>query len=131
MIDLETGVMTRKESNAPQTKKRAPPVKMGDRLICHMRRWKQIDDNGALYVVHFRGRKIDRPCSSWDRVRKAAGLADYVTPHVLRHSRATTLMKAGVPLWEAAKSLGMSVAVLESTYGHHHPDWQKDAANAR
>lgn len=40
-------------------------------------------------------------------------------------------MRAGVSIWEAAKSLGMSVAVLESTYGHHHPDWQKDAAEAR
>jgi integrase len=60
-----------------------------------------------------------------------AGLPQYVTPHILRHSRATTLMKAGVSLWEASKALGMSVAVLESTYGHHHPDWQKDAADAR
>lgn len=40
-------------------------------------------------------------------------------------------MKAGISLWDAAKSLGMSVAVLEQVYGHHHPDWQKDAADAR
>ena len=25
----------------------------------------------------------------------------------------------------------MSVTVLMSTYGHHAPDWQKDAANVR
>jgi hypothetical protein len=40
-------------------------------------------------------------------------------------------MKAGVSLWEAAQSLGMSVAVLEAVYGHWHPDFGKDAANAR
>jgi integrase len=131
MIDLNSGVMKRKEANAIQTKKRAPPVKMGSRLLSHMRRWHRIDGKQANYVVHFRNKAIKRPCSSWDRVRDIAGLPAYVTPHVLRHSRATTLMKAGVSLWEASKTLGMSVAVLETVYGHHHPDWQKDAANAR
>ena len=131
MIDLETGVMKRKEANAVQTKKRSPPVKMGDRLLFHMRRWNRLDDKGVVYIVNYRGRRIDRPVSSWDRIRKAAGLPEYITPHILRHSRATTLMKAGVSLWDAAKALGMSVAVLETVYGHHHPDWQKDAANAR
>ena len=41
------------------------------------------------------------------------------------------MLKAGVPIWEAANALGMSVAVLAAVYGHHAPDWQKDAANAR
>ena len=90
-----------------------------------------MDGNKASYVVHFRGRKIQRPVSSWERVRIAAGLPQYVVPHVLRHSRATTLMKAGVSLWEASKSLGMSVAVLEAVYGHWHPDFGGDAPNAR
>lgn len=131
MVDLESGVMKRRESNAPQTKKRSPPVKMGARLLSHLRRWKKMDRSNATFIVHFRGRHIKRPVSSWKKVRIEAGLPDYVTPHVLRHSRATTLMKAGIPIWDAAKSLGMSVAILETVYGHHHPDWQKDAANAR
>jgi hypothetical protein len=41
------------------------------------------------------------------------------------------MLKAGVPLWEAAAVLGMSVQVLAQVYGHHAPDWQKDAANVR
>jgi integrase len=131
MIDLETGVMKRKESNAPQTKKLAPPVKMGARLLSHMRRWKRLDGKQVDYIVHFQGKQIKRPDQSWDRVREMASLPEWVTPHVLRHSRATTLMKAGVSLWEASKSLGMSVATLENVYGHHHPDWQRDAADAR
>lgn len=131
MVNLETGIMQRKERNATQTKKRAPPVKLGDRLLCHMSRWRRSDGEGATYIVNFRGRKIDRPIRSWDRARDAAGLPEYVTPHVLRHSRATTLMKNGVSLWEASKQLGMSVAVLESVYGHWHPDFGGDAPNAR
>jgi hypothetical protein len=37
-------------------------------------------------------------------------------------------MQAGVDVWEAAGALGMTVDMLTRTYGHHHPDWQKQAA---
>jgi integrase len=131
MIDLATGTMQRKERGAVETKKKAPNVRMGDRLMAHLRRWKRMDGDGAVYVISFRGKRIARPVSSWERVRVLAGLPEYVTPHVLRHSRATTMLKAGVAPWETANALGMSLQVLVSTYGHHHPDWQKDAANAR
>lgn len=131
MVNLEAGIMQRKERGAIQTKKRSPPVKLGTRLLCHLRRWKRIDGNHAIHVIHFRDRRVGRPSSSWERVRRNAGLPEYVTPHILRHSRATHMLKQGVPIWEAANALGMSVAVLASTYGHHAPDWQKDASNVR
>jgi integrase len=130
MVNLETGIMQRKERGAAQTKKRSPPVKLGRRISAHLRRWKQMDGD-IVYVVHFRRKSIQRPVRSWERIRVAAGLPEYITPHVLRHSRATHMLKQGVPIWEAANALGMSVAVLASTYGHHAPDWQKDAANVR
>jgi hypothetical protein len=40
------------------------------------------------------------------------------------------MMQKGVPIWQAAGALGMTVQMLERTYGHHHPDWQREAANA-
>ena len=39
-------------------------------------------------------------------------------------------MQRGAPLWEAAGFLGMSVEVLLDTYGHHHPEFLRDAAAA-
>jgi len=131
MVNLETGIMQRKERGAAQTKKRSPPVKLGGRLLAHLRRWKRMDGSKVEFVINFRGSRIARPVSSWERVRTAANLPDYVTPHVLRHSRATHMLKQGVPLWEAANALGMSVQVMAQVYGHHAPDWQKDAANVR
>lgn len=131
MVNLETGIMQRKERGAVQTKKRAPPVKLGTRLLCHLRRWRRLDGSHAIYVVSFRGKPIKRPIRSWDRIKELAGLPDYVVPHILRHSRATHSLKQGVSPWEVANALGMSVTVLMSTYGHHAPDWQKDAANVR
>lgn len=130
MVNLETGVMQRKERGAVQTKKRSPPVRLGSRILAHLRRWHRFD-GGKGNIVHFRGAPIHRPVSSWERVRTAAGLPEYVVPHILRHSRATHMLKQGVPIWEAANALGMSVAVLAAVYGHHAPDWQKDAANVR
>ena len=61
---------------------------------------------------------------------RAVGLGADVTPHVLRHTCATWLMQKGVNLWDAAGFLGMTVQQLEATYGHHHPDYQCDAAAA-
>jgi integrase len=61
----------------------------------------------------------------------AAGITDKrVTPHTLRHTSATWLMQAGVDRWQAAGLLGMSVEVLEQVYGHHHPDYQSEAAES-
>jgi integrase len=51
-----------------------------------------------------------------------------VTPHVLRHTRATWLAHSRVDRWEAAGHIGASPATLEAVYQHHHPDWQKNAA---
>jgi hypothetical protein len=36
-------------------------------------------------------------------------------------------MQRGVNLWTAAGYLGMTVEVLERTYGHHHPDHLAEA----
>ena len=130
MVDLETGVMRRKERNAVQTKKRAPPVRLGNRILAHLKRWHKLD-GGRGPIVHFRGVQIHRPVSSWERIRRDAGLPGYVVPHVLRHSRATHLLRAGVSPWEVSNALGMNMQTLISTYGHHMPDWQKDAANVR
>ena len=130
MVNLETGVMQRKERNAVQTKKRSPPVRLGNRILSHLRRWHR-RDGGKGFVVHFRGQQIHRPVSSWERIRRDASLPEYVVPHVLRHSRATHLLRAGVSPWEVSNALGMNVQTLIAVYGHHIPDWQKDAANVR
>jgi integrase len=131
MIDFKTEIMQRKEKGVAVTKKRAPPLRMGARLMAHLKRWKRMDGPKVVYVVNYRGKRIARPVSSWDRVREKAGLPKYVTPHVLRHSRATHMMRQRVDPWDAANALGMSLDMLTKVYGHHHPDWQKGPADAR
>jgi integrase len=53
-----------------------------------------------------------------------------VTPHTLRHTAATWMAQAGVPLWEIAGILGNTVQMVETVYGHHSPDHLRRAARA-
>ena len=129
----------RKAIGRRQTKKRQPPVKLPPSLLAHMRRWR---DRGIskTAVVEWNGKPIAKVRKAFAAAVKASGLNAIVsarlgydvaiTPHVLRHTAATWLMQAGVDLWEAAGFLGMTVKQLEETYGHHHPDFQDQAANA-
>lgn len=130
MIDVERGVMRRRAHGESESNKRRPPVRLGNRILCHLRRWRALDLAGpkATSLVNFGGHKVTKLRRSWGTARVRASLDGQVTPHTLRHTRATWLMQAGVSPWEAAGALGMSLKVLESTYGHHHPDWQKAAS---
>ena len=127
-IDLKNGVMSRRAPGASEAaNKRAPKVKLGRRILAHLKRWKRIDGKNAKYVVHYNGQKITKLRRSFSGAVKAAKLKG-VTPHILRHTRATWVMQKGVDPWEAAGHLGMSVETLMRVYGHHHPDFQKSAA---
>jgi integrase len=128
-VDIERGVLYCRSGNEPENKKRKPPTRMSPRLIAHLRRWNRMD-KGARFIIRYDGRMVKRLEKSFRGARAKAGLDETVTPHVLRHTRATWLMQAGVDIWEAAGSLGMTVETLQNTYGHQHPDFQKRAAEA-
>ncbi|TPM59125.1 site-specific integrase [Mesorhizobium sp. B2-2-4] len=145
-IDLERGIIYRRAVQQEETKKRQPAAKLGRRILTHLRRWKRLDDAARaeaaeqrpadeqqkplllfLHVVSWRGGGVGSVRTAWEAAVELAWL-DEVTPHVLRHTRATWLMQAGVDKWQAAGALGMSLQMLEENYGHHHPDWQREAA---
>ena len=167
-LDLDAGVMLRRApGEAESATKRRPPVRLGRKILAHLRRWKRIDETipvrgaepslsgpgvralcgepceenkgrtggatpptGAISnVIHYHGQPIRTIRVSWRNAVMKSGLDDAVTPHTLRHTRATWLMRAGIDPWRAAQHLGMSVKILLSVYGQHHPDFQKEAAD--
>jgi integrase len=129
-IDLERGVMLRKApGQADRGNKRSPPVRLGRRILAHLRRWRRLDATDASLIVHYDGRQLDDPHRSWTRAVRAAKLSGKVTPHTLRHTRATWALQAGVSPWEVAGHLGMNAGTLIRVYGHHAPGWQENAAN--
>lgn len=142
-IDFDLGVMHRRAEGEIETKKRKPPVKLGRKILAHLRRWHR-NDMQALAdlrratggrpvrafqtIVSLNGQSLSSIRTAWDSARDLAGLDRKVTPHTLRHTRATWMMRAGVDRWEAAGALGMTVKTLEDVYGHHHSDFQANAA---
>lgn len=131
-FDLEAGLLFRKGQSTRETKKRQTPARIHARLLPHLHRWRKSDnERGLTHVVHYNGKPVIKLRRSWDQVRERAGLAnDDVVLHTLRHSAATWLMQAGVPIFEAAGYLGMSPQTLERVYAHQHTDFQKTAAAA-
>jgi integrase len=131
-IDFDSGTMRRRGRRAAEAKnKRTPIVKLGRRILAHLRRWRRLDGPGAVYVCERNGKTFDRMGYTWSKVLQLAGLDHRdgkVTPHIMRHTRATWLMQAGVDPWQAAGHLGMSVQTMVKHYGHHHPDFQSRAA---
>ncbi|MDO9296852.1 tyrosine-type recombinase/integrase [Bradyrhizobium sp.] len=132
LLDFERDFMRRKPKGAKLTKKQAPPHKMPRRLKFWLKLWRRIDGRKADYVVHLNHAPVTKLRRSWGTARDAAGLPEDVTPHTLRHSRATHLMKnQNVANEDAAQFMGMTLQTFLDTYGHHDPEWQKDAADAR
>ena len=85
------------------------------------------------HFVEFNGKPIASVKTAFSRAVKLAGLSSdrgKIIPHTLRHTAATWLMQRGVPVWEAAGYLGMSVETLVRVYGHHSPDHLRGAADA-
>jgi integrase len=128
-VNLDSGVMHRRApGTAEKHNKRTPDGRLGSRILMHLRRWRRIDDPHCGYVCHYHGKRVTKLRRSWSTAVRAAGLDSKVTPHTLRHSKATRAMQAGIPAWETAGFLGMTVETLQRTYGHHHPDYHRGAA---
>ena len=53
-----------------------------------------------------------------------------VSPHVFRHTAVTWMVMAGVPMPMVARYAAMSLQMVEKRYGHHSPEWLRQAAEA-
>ncbi len=62
-------------------------------------------------------------------VAKAAGITGARGPYDLRHTAASQLLEAGVPVTDVAQRLGHSVDTLTTTYAHALPDNQRRVAD--
>ncbi|MCA1379525.1 tyrosine-type recombinase/integrase [Bradyrhizobium sp. BRP05] len=130
-VDLDEGIYQRLAYGKKASNKRQPTVPIPDRLLAHMRRWvdKKIV---ASHFVEWQGAAVASVKNGFAtavEVSKIDTSIGNVTPHTLRHTAATWLMQQGCDVWEASGYLGMSVKVLIEVYGHHHPDYMRDATS--
>ena len=125
-VDTANGVMYRRGAGVAETKKRTPPIPIPRQLLAHLRRWER---NGARYVVEVDGQRVGSVKTAWKTALAESGI-DHCTRHDLRRTAVTWAMQNGIDKWAACGFFGVTMDVLESTYGHHHPDHLRSAVEA-
>jgi integrase len=125
-VNLEARTLSFEVSGRRRTNKKRGIIPISPRLLPHLRRArKRGTDLG--YVLHKDGERIGDIKKGFAAACKRAGIGG-VSPHTLKHTAATWLMQAGTDPWQAAGFLSTSVETLIRVYGHHHPDYQREAA---
>jgi len=86
-------------------------------------------ERDSIYVVSNNGRRIRDMRKAWANILRDCGL-EGVTPHILRHSVATNLVRDGVPIIEVAKLLGHKDSrITEKVYAKFSPDYLNNAVS--
>lgn len=126
-VDLETGVIDFRLPDRAETKKRRPHAPVNDRLLRLLRAAKRVS-NGD-HVIWHRGGPVLSVKKAFAAAVKRAKLKN-VTPHTMKHTYITWLLRSGVSIWDVAGLTNTSAATIEKVYGHHAKDFLKSAANA-
>ena len=122
-IDFRTGRVHLNPTGRVQSSKRRPIVRVDQRtldLLASVER-ERLDH----HVVTYAGFAVGSIKKSFRAAVEGAGLNPrQVTPYVLRHTAATWMAQAGVPLFDIASYLGhKDTRMVERFYVHHHPDY--------
>ena len=124
-VDLERGqIDLRLDAAGPRKGRAVVPITPTLRAALLAAKDAALSD----YVVEWAGDQVKSIRRGFDRAVASAGLAD-VSPHVLRHTAAVHLAKAGIPMTKISQYLGHSnTAVTERVYARFAPDHMQDAA---
>jgi integrase len=125
-VDLDAGRIDFEVVGRKRTNKKRGIIQIPPRLLPHIRRARE-RGNDLGYVLHINGERIKDIKKGFAAACSRAGI-EGVSPHTLRHTAATWLMQTGTDLWQASGFLSMSMETLQRVYGHHHPDYQREAA---
>jgi integrase len=126
-VDLETGVIDFRVPGRAETKKRRPNAPVNDRLLRLLRAAHKVREGD--HVIWHRGGPVLSVKKAFAAACKRAKLKK-VTPHTLKHTYITWLLRAKQPIWEVAKLTNTSAATIDKVYGHHAHDQLKSVANA-
>lgn len=115
-IDVEKDVIDLHPPHWKRTKKRNPVVPLMPVLKDYLTPVLLLHHGEAPLI----GQSVKRAFRSTVKVAGMEALG--VTPHWLRHSRATHLLERGKSIRDVALLLGDTTDVIERVYGHHCPN---------
>jgi integrase len=141
-IDIPQGIIDFQGRRAPTKKRRSripvpPPLKIfvpylrkrtrqyvlewqGERLLNVKRSFATACRNAAWLAIAA-GKKYRRGHPERRALAASARKFRQATPHTLRHTCTTWLVAKGLPFADVGGWVGMSVEMVERTYGHHSP----------
>lgn len=133
-VDFERGHIDLHPAGRKRTKKRNPVIHIPSALRPELEAWHReallAAAEGAVGLAAFSPDISDKyvlgmntePKRGFEAAAKAAKLEHLgVSPHWLRHSRASHMLLDGVPLYKVARFLGDTAATVDRVYGHITP----------
>lgn len=127
-VDFKSRVIHFDVPGRKKTKKRRPSVPLSAALLPILER---------AYAERTGDLVMDNKADVWASIQLVAIEAGFggsrpvagdkpkatgISPHVLRHTAATHMARNGVPLWQIAKILGNTMAMVEKVYAKWCPD---------
>jgi integrase len=109
------------KKGAKKTNKRRPTVPMGDLYPLLKDLYDRRTNEWVLGSDHDRLAEFTKLCASVDLlnvIERDGRPSGRITPHILRHSRATHLLEDGVSIYAVSKLLGDNPTTVQKTYGH-------------
>lgn len=126
-VDFEKGLISLPRGDSEDTvRKSRAVVPMNTRARRYLRVLHAARQTG--HVIEWGAQRVRSVKKGFATAARKAGLQD-ITPHVLRHTAASWMAMAGVPMLQISRYLGHSdTRVTERRYAHLHPDYLRRAA---
>ena len=121
-VDFEANTIDFEEPGRTRTKKRRGVAYMHPTLRAVLDRAKREAGDEARYVLGHSG-SVRKALAT---LARRAGVPD-LSPHVLKHTCATHMLRRGVSIWDVAGALATTPATITRVYGKHVPEAQKRA----
>ena len=136
-VDLDAARIAYDRPGRQRTKKRRATVPVNAPLASALETARGVateekDEAGrpqSPHVIQFHGKPVRSVKKAFGEACRRAGIED-CSPHTLRHTAATHMVMAGVPLAQIARLLGDTEATIERVYAKHAPNYLEDAVNA-
>ena len=126
-IDLKNKLITVEGDTSKSGQTRHIP--MNKETVATIEEWRKQYPRNSGYVFPGKdGNRLDNVKKSWDGVLKLAGIEGFRW-HDLRHTFASKLVMAGVPLNTVRDLLGHSDLAMTLRYAHLAPDSKASAVN--
>lgn len=128
-VDLKRKTITLSLNDAKdEQRKRRATVPMNRRTYLYLRVLKAAAQ--SQYVIEWGGRRVRSVKKGFAAAAERAGLDD-ITPHILRHTAASWMAEADVPMFDISRYLGHSdTRITERRYAKLSPSHLKRAAKA-